>query len=298
MYLVIKKYIEDKMKNQLKNDMYKKILDNISDGVYFVDKERKIEYWNNGAEKITGYKQKEVLDSNCFDDLLCHCSDSGDLLCKNNCPLSFTLKDGKEREAEVYLRHKDGSRVPVKIKVSPVYDENNEITGAVEIFSDNSETLSAYDMIEQLRKLAFFDDTTNIPNRKFLDIKLNQHLNDLKENNLFFGIILIRFANYNNVKCSASRETADTILKIIAKTLDGVLAPFHILGRYDEDTFMIILPKMIESDFKDFEQRIKNIVNRCSFGLDFFSEKKEDSIKICFSGTVVKSREDIENLVI
>ena len=286
------------MNKSINENMYKIILDNISDGVYFVDKERKIEYWNKSAERLTGYSEKEVVGTNCFDDLLCHCSEDGDLLCKGNCPLFFTLQDGKEREAEVYLKHKDGSRIPVKVKISPVFDQEKKITGAVEIFSDNTAEISAYEMIEQLRKLAFFDETTNIANRKFLDIKLNQHLTNLKENKLYFGIILVRFANYNKVKCTAGAETANTILKIIAKTLSGVLAPFHILGRYDEDTFMIILPKIIETDFKEFEDRIKNIVNRCSFGLDFFSEKKEDSINICFSGTVVKSREDIENLVI
>ncbi|HEX7541873.1 MAG TPA: PAS domain-containing protein [Anaerolineales bacterium] len=33
----------------------KDILDNLYDGVYFVDPERRITYWNNGAERITGY---------------------------------------------------------------------------------------------------------------------------------------------------------------------------------------------------------------------------------------------------
>ena len=37
-----------------RQDFYKELLDNLSDGVYFVDGERRITYWNKGAERITG----------------------------------------------------------------------------------------------------------------------------------------------------------------------------------------------------------------------------------------------------
>ncbi|MFX8860496.1 PAS domain-containing protein, partial [Acinetobacter baumannii] len=37
------------------------VLENISDGVYFVDRHRRILYWNRGAERITGFSREEVL---------------------------------------------------------------------------------------------------------------------------------------------------------------------------------------------------------------------------------------------
>ena len=33
---------------------YKEILENLADGVYFVDRQRKITFWNKGAERISG----------------------------------------------------------------------------------------------------------------------------------------------------------------------------------------------------------------------------------------------------
>ena len=41
--------------------MFKNIVDNIYEGVYFVDLERRITYWNRGAERITGYSAAEVV---------------------------------------------------------------------------------------------------------------------------------------------------------------------------------------------------------------------------------------------
>ncbi len=39
-----------------------KLLDEMFDGVYFVDLDRKITYWNKGAERITGYIETDSLN--------------------------------------------------------------------------------------------------------------------------------------------------------------------------------------------------------------------------------------------
>ncbi len=44
------------------------------------------------------------------------------------------MSDGQNREAKVYLHHKKGHRVPVSIRVTAIYNDDNEICGAVELF--------------------------------------------------------------------------------------------------------------------------------------------------------------------
>ena len=113
------------------------ILDNIYGGVYYVDQNRKIRYWNKEAEKITGFSKAEVIGKHCYDNILQHVDDQGTNLCHNGCPLHATMEDGKKREANVYLHHKDGQRIPVTIRTVPLKDEKNEIVGAVELFLKN-----------------------------------------------------------------------------------------------------------------------------------------------------------------
>ena len=48
-----------------KEELYLSILDNIQDGVYYVDIHRKIKFWNKGAEQITGYQADEMLGLEC-----------------------------------------------------------------------------------------------------------------------------------------------------------------------------------------------------------------------------------------
>lgn len=45
-------------------------VDNLHDGVYFVDSSRQILYWNQAAERISGYTAAEVLGRPCFDNVL------------------------------------------------------------------------------------------------------------------------------------------------------------------------------------------------------------------------------------
>ena len=41
------------------------VLDHLYEGVYFLDREKKVVYWNQGAEQITGYSKTEVLEQPC-----------------------------------------------------------------------------------------------------------------------------------------------------------------------------------------------------------------------------------------
>ena len=93
-----------------------KLLDSLFDGVYFVDLDRRITYWNAGAERISGYLRSEVVGSCCADNLLRHIDTEGHKLCQDGCPLAATMRDGKTRESSVYLHHKFGHRVPVLVR--------------------------------------------------------------------------------------------------------------------------------------------------------------------------------------
>ncbi|MCX8094460.1 MAG: PAS domain-containing protein, partial [Candidatus Goldbacteria bacterium] len=69
--------------NELKMDeqFFKLILDNLYDAIYFCDTDRKIIYWNKAAEKLTGYKKEEILNTHCFDNILVHTNIKGEYLC-------------------------------------------------------------------------------------------------------------------------------------------------------------------------------------------------------------------------
>ena len=88
------------------NLFYKEILDHLYDGVYFVDRERRITYWNHGAERITGYLAEQVMGRRCADNILEHVDAAGRLLCTGMCPLAASMLDGQQKEADQPRRDK------------------------------------------------------------------------------------------------------------------------------------------------------------------------------------------------
>ena len=59
------------------------ILDHMYDRLYVVDRERKIQFWNRAAERITGYRAGEITGTCCADNVLIHVDDAGCSLCQS-----------------------------------------------------------------------------------------------------------------------------------------------------------------------------------------------------------------------
>lgn len=78
----------------LEKDSYERIIENLYDGLYFVDRDRIITYWNKAAEQISGFTANEVVGKPCSDDILTHVDIEGNNLCTGMCPLAATISIG------------------------------------------------------------------------------------------------------------------------------------------------------------------------------------------------------------
>jgi PAS domain S-box-containing protein len=135
---------------------HEELLDRLYEGVYFVDRELRIQYWNQNAELLTGYSASEAIGRHCFDNSLMHVNEGPGVVCLK-CQLAGTIVDGKRREAEIHLRHKLGHCVSVSIRVAPVVDSAELIVGAVVVFNDTTATKNIERRVSELEKLAFRD---------------------------------------------------------------------------------------------------------------------------------------------
>jgi PAS domain S-box-containing protein len=111
-------------------------LNSLYDGVYVVDPQRRILFWNQAAEAMTGYSAAEVLGKSCKDDILNHIDENGILLCRGACPIVKAIACAGTSSAKVYPKTKLGRRFPVETHVSTVKDDNGEVVAAIEVFRD------------------------------------------------------------------------------------------------------------------------------------------------------------------
>jgi len=224
------------------DDFYKDLIDNLYDGVYFVDRERMINYWNKGAERITGYEADKVVGRYCRDNILNHVTANGTQLCMTNCPLAACMQDGNIREAEVFLHHADGHRVPVIVRAAPLRDKQGNIIGAVETFSNNAAFITTRRELREMRHNAFTDRLTDIGNRRYLEGRLRAVIADFNHTNGGgAGLLFIDVDHFKNINDAYGHEVGDKVLHMVASSLKHNLRATDMLGRWGGEEFIAIV---------------------------------------------------------
>jgi len=115
-----------KLKNQSQNfeithtDI---ILNSVNEGVFTVDENMVITYFNKAAEKITGISQEKAIGQFCFEVMRAN-------ICEKNCALKCSLQTGKNViDKRVNVLRDDGKEFFVSINTSLLKDEKGNFIG-------------------------------------------------------------------------------------------------------------------------------------------------------------------------
>jgi diguanylate cyclase (GGDEF)-like protein/PAS domain S-box-containing protein len=277
----------------LDDGYYKKVLDNLYDGIYFIDQDKKIIYWNKGAEKHTGYKASEVIGKHCWDNILMHVDQNGFSLCEGLCPISQTIADGCLREYDVFFQHKEGHRVPVSIRVAPIEDLKNQVVIAVEIFNENSPKYRLHQTIGELKKLALIDSLTESGNRTFIETNIIARLEELTRYDWSFGILFIDIDHFKSINDKYGHDIGDRALKMVSRTMENSLRTFDLIGRWGGEEFVAIIVNVNKEQLYLVGNRLRTLVEQS--GMSIGSETVQTTISI--GGTIAQKGDDMNTLI-
>lgn len=136
------------------NDYLHKIIDSANEGIYVTNVQRKFIIWNKTSQKITGYSKEEIIGRNCFDNILDHTDENGRCLCHDRCLLVKSMDDKKSYGPEViYLKHRNGHRIPVEVTTGPIFGITGDVIGGVEIFRDISGRIEKERLMTEKKQL-------------------------------------------------------------------------------------------------------------------------------------------------
>jgi diguanylate cyclase (GGDEF)-like protein/PAS domain S-box-containing protein len=249
---------------QTEEAFYRTLLDNLYDGVYFVDKGGKITFWNRGAERITGYAPAEVVGKVWPDDLLVHVDREGNRLCEGPCPLADKIMDGMTRGSDVYLQHKDGHRVHVFISVAQIRGKGGEVSGGIEVFTDNTPTAEVLERFAELERLAYLDPLTGLANRRYADITLNARIEELQRYGWRFGVIFIDIDNFKDVNDRYGHDAGDEVLRMVAKTLQNSVRSFDVVSRWGGEEYVAVIAHVEGDELVSTANRSRALVEQSS----------------------------------
>jgi len=114
----------------MERNFQNEILDSLAEGLFTVDKDFKINFFNSAAEKISGYKREDVLGKICK-----HVFNTN--LCESDCPIAKALLNGNNiYDLESKYNCFDLKSFPVKINATVLKNSKNEPVGGVVSFRD------------------------------------------------------------------------------------------------------------------------------------------------------------------
>lgn len=238
------------------NLTYQKMLDNIYEGIYFVDPDRKITFWNKGAEAITGFTADEMIGSHCYDNKLNHVDDFGNKLCFNGCPLHATIQDGQDRSAHLYLHHKEGHRVPIQVRTTPIV-EDGLVIGAVEMFIPQTEEFYTHYELDDLREIALRDQLTKLSNRKSIEERLEAEIKVWRNKANAFALAFIDIDAFKSVNETYGYALGDEVIRTIAKTLSTGIMKTDYMGRWAGEEFICLFVDTDIDTVKIISERLR-----------------------------------------
>jgi diguanylate cyclase (GGDEF)-like protein/PAS domain S-box-containing protein len=272
---------------RLPDELHKSIVDNLADGVYFVEPDRTIRYWNRGAERLAGYKAPELVGRHCYDNILAHVDAQGNSLCNSTCPLAASMIDGESRDVTIWLRHREGYRKPVRVRTAAVRDEAGVIIGGVETFSDASAVVRAAEAADRARLEALTDELTGLPNRRMFDAALRGRLENLGRYGWQFGLLVVDIDLFKAVNDQFGHAFGDAVLAGVAKTLQGAVRGGDMVARWGGEEFAVLVEASDEAGLGETAERVRALVAQSEVRHD----NKVVTVQVSVGGSLA-SRED------
>jgi diguanylate cyclase (GGDEF)-like protein len=224
--------------------------------------------------------------------MLNHVSADGLELCKDHCPLSGTMQDGEPREVDVFLHHADGHRVPVHVRASPLHDEQGNIIGAVETFTNNLSLIETRRKIHRLKRAALTDSLTQIANRRFINLRLKSLLDEYQHDGLPFGIMLCDIDTFKSINDRHGHDIGDRVLLMVARTLRADLRKTDLVGRWGGDEMICLLQDVDQEALQSTSEKLCRMVESARLDL----ERSSVSVTLSCGCTMADEQDTVESL--
>ncbi len=242
---------------------YKNLLDNLYDAIYCVDLNRKIIFWNKAAEAMTGYSEEEALGKVSTIQVRMHDNAEGsesEGQCLSACLVEQTLVDGKPREFDCFITNRNGRRIPVAARVSPILGPEARVIGAVQIFRDNSARIATQQVIEKLKTLAMLDPLTGLANRRYIEKIIDAKTDELRRYGLRFGLLFIDIDHFKNINDRFGHDAGDKVLWSVSRNMSSIIRASDILGRWGGEEFIALILNVSQEKLSQVAEKMRQHV--------------------------------------
>lgn len=204
------------------------VIETTRNGIIITDKDGKITEYNQFAEYITDLKKQDVLHKSIAE-------------LKVSQYIGEVLHNGIVYEdMELIIKQRDqDEKLVCLFDAFPIYDQNKSIMGAFAQFRDITERSKTE---QQINHLAYHDDLTGLPNRRFFTQHLDKLLDSSDGEKHSFAIMFLDLDSFKKINDNLGHNNGDALLKLVSSRLKRCCrSSKHVVSRMGGDEFTILL---------------------------------------------------------
>jgi PAS domain S-box-containing protein len=211
-------------------EILRSALEGLDIGVCATDNNQKIVYWNQAAEKISGYTRGEVIGHSSKDNLLMYSAKDGALHDTADYQGQNLSDSAEPLSSSLYLSHRHGHRIHVQVKTIALRDQNGDVAGVIEYFwpTEGGDPWGKQSVAESYLS------------REVLELRLRRLLGVAANGGACFGIARLDVDQAGSLRRTHGREAYLAMLDIVEETLHGGLYPSDISGRWTDTDFIVV----------------------------------------------------------
>lgn len=178
------------------------------------------------------------------------------------------LERNKFWQGEMWDKRKNGEIYPKWLTINVVTGADGQTSNYVACFTDISQHKHAQAAIH---RLAYYDPLTDLPNRRLLQDRLQQALNNFMRTHHYGAVLMIDVDNFKTINDTFGHQVGDQLLIEMAERLKTCVRECDTVARLGGDEFIILLEnlsynqKLASTHAEEVSQKIINAINSTVF---------------------------------
>jgi diguanylate cyclase (GGDEF)-like protein/PAS domain S-box-containing protein len=274
-------------------DLSENLMNRLFNGVFMLNPQGSITLWNPAAERITGFRGRDLIGKKYIGSPVQHTGEDGGEAPAGQDLVLGCLQDGILREGRAYFKHAEGFRVPVAVRTFPLRDANGMFAGAAEIFTDNKSVIAALQSIQTSDATVLFDPLTGIGNRPHIEVKLRVALHALIAGGPPFGVLFMDIDHFKNFNDTYGHLTGDKVLRYVAQSIRNNLRVSDSCGRWGGEEFIALMMDVDRERLGKVAEKLRQIIAQT----EVEDQDARLSVTISIGATLARPDDTLQSLI-
>ncbi|WP_421869031.1 putative bifunctional diguanylate cyclase/phosphodiesterase [Motiliproteus sp.] len=207
--------------------------------IFITDLAGTIEYVNDAFIRTTGLLREEAIGAK--PQLFRSAKNAGNLITE----IENTMMQGGSWEGELINQRKDKTSYWVQSGISPVRNDEGQITHFLNIEEDISLRKA---QANRIKHQANYDSLTELPNRFLAMDRMSQAINVAIRHQQTVVVMFVDLDNFKQINDSLGHDVGDQLITLAASRIRETVRQTDTVARYSGDEFLIVLTDLANAD--------------------------------------------------